>query len=279
MHDIRAKLGGAKLIVWQAISRSVIGTSHQKQNLPCQDFGGDRIVDHVMIGAVADGAGSAPRSDIGAELAVTTALNYLAATEAWLQQRQQSWQTLATAPTPAQAQKLFAKTVAKVRSALDQQAASHHYAVEDLACTLLMFLATPDWVMAMQIGDGFIVMRPQHQDYQLLFQPDKGEFANQTTFVTSSSALAAMQVRVITAPQSFICAATDGLERVAIRLSDWAPFPPFFQPLEEYLAETPHPESEDKYLMQFLTSDRLNTRTDDDKTLLLCRYHAKSWYP
>ena len=262
--------------MWQAISRSVMGTSHQQQQLPCQDFGGDRIVDQIMIGAVADGAGSAQQAELGAKIAVTTALNYLAATEEWLQRRQQSWQTLATVPSPQQAHKLFAKTVEKVRSALDRHATSHHHAVDDLACTLLMFLATPNWMMAMQIGDGFIVIRPHQQDYQLLFQPDKGEFVNQTTFVTSAAALTAMQVRVITAPQSFICAATDGLERVAIRLSDWSPFPPFFKPLEEYIEETAHPELEDDYLMQFLTSDRLNTRTDDDKTLLLCRYQAKS---
>jgi Protein phosphatase 2C len=261
--------------VWQAISRSVVGTSHQQQHLPCQDFGGARMVDQIMVGAVADGAGSARHADWGAKLAVTTALSYLVATEAWLQRRQQSWQTLATAPTLPQTHKLFAKTVTKVRSALDRHATSHHHTVDDLACTLLMFLATPDWMMAMQIGDGFMVIRPQQQDYQLLFQPDKGEFANQTTFVTSADALTAMQVRVIAAPQLFICAATDGLERVAIRLSDWAPFPPFFKPLEEYLEETAQPELADEYLMQFLTSDRLNTRTDDDKTLLLCRYQAE----
>jgi Protein phosphatase 2C len=259
---------------WKAVTRSVIGTSHQQQQMPCQDYGGDRILDQIMIGAVADGAGSAKQSELGAKLAVTTALHYLVATEDWLQQRQQSWQTLATVPSPRQAEKLFSKTVEKVQAALEHHAASHHYPVDELACTLLMFLATPQWIMAMQIGDGFIVICPQHQDYQLLFQPSKGEFANQTTFVTSSTALAEMQVRVIAAPQAFICAATDGLERVAIRLSDWQPFPPFFNPLAEYLDETAIPEQQDEYLMQFLTSDRLNTRTDDDKTLLLCRYQA-----
>jgi Protein phosphatase 2C len=138
----------------------------------------------------------------------------------------------------------------------------------------------------MQIGDGFLVMRShlsrreailandfsKSGDYRLVFQPDKGEFANQTTFVTSSTALQEMQVKVLPIRKSFICASTDGLERVALRLKDWDPFPPFFHPLEEFLRESDRPDQNDDYLVQFLESDRLNARTDDDKTVLLCLY-------
>jgi hypothetical protein len=49
-----------------------------------------------------------------------------------------------------------------------------------------------------------------------------------------------------------------------------APHPPFFKPLEEYLRETDKPEDDDQYVIDFLNSERLNSRTDDDKTLLLC---------
>jgi Protein phosphatase 2C len=104
----------------------------------------------------------------------------------------------------------------------------------------------------------------------LLFSPDKGEFANETTFVTSTNASADMQVQVIPSSIEFICAATDGLERVALRISDWTPFPPFFHPLNEYLEETPNPQHDKAYLKNFLDSERLNQKTQDDKTLLLC---------
>ena len=124
----------------------------------------------------------------------------------------------------------------------------------------------------MQIGDGFIVARLREGEDQLLFTPDKGEFINETTFVTSANAINEMRVRVLPGQQKFICASTDGLERVAIRMSDWTPFPPFFQPLEEYMVETSHPEQEDEYIKNFLDSERLNAKTDDDKTLLLCLY-------
>jgi hypothetical protein len=257
-------------VPWKAIARSVIGTSHLQQQLPCQDFGGNRILGDVLIGAVADGAGSAAHADIGAKLAISIVLEYLTLTEVWLQKRQQSWRSLP--PSEELIRKLFTKITNKVSLGLRKQAATSGYAFDDLACTLLVFLATPDWIAAMQIGDGFIVVRSQASDYKLLFQPDKGEYANQTTFVTSINALAEMQICILHQRSTFICAATDGLERVAIRLSDWTAFPPFFKPLEEYLIETSHPETDDKYLISFLESDRLNDRTDDDKTLLLCFY-------
>ncbi|MGA7932663.1 MAG: PP2C family serine/threonine-protein phosphatase [Kovacikia sp.] len=257
---------------WKTIVRSVIGTSHLQQQLPCQDFGGDLILGDVLIGAVADGAGSAAHSDIGAKLAVRIVLEYLTLTEAWLQKRQQSWRSLPHPPAQDLTKKLFTKIVTKVNLGLRKQAESSGYSVDDLACTLLIFLATPHWVAAMQIGDGFIVVRSKRKDYQLLFQPDKGEYANQTTFVTSASALAEMQICILPSHPTFICASTDALERVAIRMSDWTAFSPFFKPFEEYLVETPHPEKDDEYLISFLESDRLNSRTDDDKTLLLGLY-------
>jgi serine/threonine protein phosphatase PrpC len=260
---------------WKAVSRSVIGSSHQQQKLPCQDCGGSRVLDQLVVGAIADGAGSATHAEVGAKLAVTAMLEYLSATEIWLQKQQNSWQTLPHKPTEDLVRKLFEKAVSQVIEVLHRQAESSHYEFSDLACTLLAFLATPDWVAAMQIGDGFMIVRSPDSDYQLVFQPDKGEFANQTTFITSSSALDEMQIRVLPLSPIFICASSDALERVAIRMADWTPFTPFFIPLEEYLQETSNPDVDDTYRMSFLESDRLNQRTDDDKTLLLCRYEPE----
>ncbi|MCC5643026.1 protein phosphatase 2C domain-containing protein [Nostoc sp. CHAB 5824] len=252
---------------WKAVARSAIGTSHQNQGIGCQDYGDSRIFKDVIVGAVADGAGSAKHSDTGSQLAVETVLKCFADIN-------ESPQTQAFSQplSEEEAQKVFAKIVTQVIAELQKQADEEDYSINDLACTLLVFLATPDYVAAMQIGDGFIVIRSQESEYQLLFQPDKGEFANETTFITSTNALKEMQVKVISEKQEFICASTDGLEKVAIRLSDWQPFSPFFKPLEEYLHEPVNPEDEDKYLMEFLNSERLNSRTDDDKTLLLCLF-------
>jgi hypothetical protein len=292
---------------WKAIARSAIGTSHQKQEMPCQDYGDYKIIDEVIIGAVADGAGSAKYADIGAKLAVKSVLEAFTKedisniTETLHPETSETnkppnwvWKSLTSLGTierngtssvaihqpqsrsEQEVSQLFTKTVQKVRAVLEEQAAENNYSVHDLACTLLVFIATPHWIAAMQIGDGFIVLRYQEEDTQLLFPPDKGEYINETAFVTSVNALEAMRICVKTGKPEFICASTDGLERLAIRMSDWTPFIPFFQPLEEYLRETSNPEQEDEYLISFLESDRLNARTDDDKTLLLCLYDSSS---
>ncbi len=257
---------------WRAIARSSVGTSHIKQQMPCQDYGNYKVLNNVIVGAVADGAGSAKYAEIGAKLAVEKALAYLTGIEEWLQKHKRFWQSHPQPLSEEQASKIFTKTTIKVIDALEKQAASAGYLFEDLACTLLVFVATPNWVAAMQIGDGFIAVRCQQEAYQLLFPPDKGEYINETTFVTSANALRSLRVEVRIGKSEYIFAATDGLERVAIRMSDFTPFAPFFAPLEAYLQEISNPEEEDTYLMSFLSSDRLNARTDDDKTLLLCCY-------
>ncbi|MEH2237536.1 PP2C family serine/threonine-protein phosphatase [Nostoc sp.] len=252
---------------WKAVRGSAIGTSHQNQGIPCQDYGDYLIIkDEIIVGAVADGAGSAKHSNVGSKLVVETVLKCFSDINESPQK-----EAFSQPLSKEEAEKVFAKIMNQVITELQKQADEEDYSVNDLACTLLVFVATPDWIAAMQIGDGFIVIRSQESEYQLLFKPDKGEFINETTFITSTNAVKDMQVEVISEKQEFICVSTDGLEKVAIRLSDWQPFSPFFKPLEEYLHESVDPK-EDKYLTEFLNSERLNSRTDDDKTLLLCLF-------
>lgn len=257
-------------MAWRAVVRSCIGTRHQKQQQPCQDYGSYFLLNKndLIVGAVADGAGSAQYSDVGARLAVYKVMSIFREI-ALLPQKEER---LSDPLNELEARTLFSRIVQEVVATLKEQAIHENYSIDELACTLLVFMATPHWLAAMQIGDGFIVVGLQGEERKLLFQPDKGEFVNQTTFVTSASALDEMQVHVLSGKQQFICASTDGLEKVAIQMSDWTPFSPFFQPLEDYLWETPNPEQDDEYINTFLDSERLNARTDDDKTLLLCLY-------
>ena len=68
-------------MAWKAVARSATGASHLKQQIPCQDYGGCKVLNDVIIGAIADGAGSAKYADIGAQLAVKTVLGYLTGVE------------------------------------------------------------------------------------------------------------------------------------------------------------------------------------------------------
>jgi hypothetical protein len=293
---------------WKAIARSAIGTSHKKQQLPCQDYGDYKIINGAIIGVVADGAGSAKYSDIGAKLVVNTVLETITAGDIqkitelcdsdhineagksksfvlkplslFSRSNKNSDAAVAVVQSDSEheVKQFFGNIVKQVTFALEKQAKTNDYAIDDLACTLLIAIATSNGIAAMQIGDGFITVRYPKREPELLFAPDKGEYVNETTFVTSTNALEDMKVVIQAGQPEFICASTDGLERLAIRLSDWTPFTPFFQPLEQYLRETENLES-DKYLEDFLNSDRLNARTDDDKTLFLCLYDSSSHSP
>jgi len=256
-------------VVWKAIAASEIGTAHQKRNQPCQDYADFCLLDgDVLVGAVSDGAGSAMHSEQGSRLAVKAILNYFQVVS---EHRQEN---INHSPLSYKVlQKIFGDVLEKVKKDLQELADENNYYLEDLACTLLVFIATPLNTMAMQIGDGFLVVRTPDGPYKLLFEPDKGEYANETTFVTSDSALKEMRVTLIEEPISFICASTDGLEKVAIKFSDYSPYDRFFNPLYAYLQETTEPKQEE-YLIPFLQLPDLNKRTDDDKTLLIASFEG-----
>src|SRR5438128_789530 len=64
---------------WRCVNKSVVGTSHVDDGKPCQDSSISEIVGNVLIVAVADGAGSAIHSEIGAEIATNTAVEIIRA--------------------------------------------------------------------------------------------------------------------------------------------------------------------------------------------------------
>lgn len=258
-------------MTWKLIVRSEVGTSHEKRQIPCQDYGECTLIEHLhdtVVGAIADGSGSAEHSDVGSEIAVKAVLSDL---PQYLDGIDKDGTNLPQLPSKEKAQDIFEKTFKTVLDKLNTKANESSYRLQELACTLIAFVATPEWVAAMQIGDGFIVVHsPEDSKYQLLFKPNKGEYANQTTFVTSSNALSEMKVTVL-GHRQFICASTDGLERVALNICDWTPGEIFFEPLEQYVQMSTEEEAKN-YIKNFLQSQKLNSRTDDDKTLLVCLY-------
>ncbi|HEY9826014.1 MAG TPA: PP2C family serine/threonine-protein phosphatase [Stenomitos sp.] len=264
-------------MTWKAIVHSAIGTRHEQRGQPCQDYGCYRIAGSYLIGAISDGAGSAKYSDVGAQIASELAVVAMAQGVGAIAEDDASMESLQD-PIPfaemeAQATGLFEAVLAQVLDGLQQETDACGCELGDFACTLLAFIATPDWVAAMQIGDGFMLLRGKDdEEYQLLFEPEKGEFINETVFATSHKAVDYMGVCVQSVESPFICAATDGLERVAIRLHNWEPFAPFFQPFEACLRKLPTKSEQEEYLQTFLASDRLNAKTDDDKTLLIGLY-------
>ncbi|MBE9184936.1 protein phosphatase 2C domain-containing protein [Microcoleus sp. LEGE 07076] len=252
---------------WQVVGVSVQGSYHIDQKLPCQDAAKYETFsdNQIIIGAVSDGMGSARHSEIGSALAVNTALSEIKSRMCWQHQ-----------PSNEQVRDIFYTVLETVKASLKEEAEKKGYSLKDLACTLLIFVATPKWLAAMQVGDGLIVVRrSKGENYELLFRPDKGKrYPNETTPVTSSYAEREMQVDVKSGCYQFICAGTDGIENISlVKREAWRPFENFFKPLEEQIMLSQNTVNQKEMEIEdFLNSEQVNQETDDDKTLLLCVY-------
>ncbi len=256
---------------WRAIARFEKGTSHISTQTPCQDYAEYKSYGNdYLIGAVSDGAGSRSLSHYGSKIAVETTIKFF--TEKLETSRNKSFLS------QDGVQIVFRELIEVVRHEIEIAAQDYYrekgkkVSVGEFACTLLAFVAFPEGIAAMQLGDGFIVVRNyQGKGYDLLFEPSKGEYANETTFVTSSPTDIQQDLHITykTNPVSFICASTDGLESLALNLRNNVAYPKFFIPLEKYIQETTELDKDD-YLIAFLNHETVNRKTDDDKTILLC---------
>ena len=248
---------------WSFVKASVTGTSHAAAGTPCQDAHACVVLPNgVLIAAVADGAGSAKYSDEGAALAVRNVVEFLTSCSE-------------TPETEVQCLALLHAAIEDTRRKLE--ALPHNFrpsdgndgslSVQDFATTLLCCLVTDQYLAACQIGDGAIVERTTEGRTVVLTRPQKGEYANETAFLTSGDSLQrATSIVKHSSTTEFIAIFTDGIEILCLTLPGYEAFVPFFDHMFKY-ARDEAATSED--LARFLSSDRVCKRTDDDKTLLI----------
>ena len=100
--------------------------------------------------------------------------------------------------------------------------------VNDYACTVMLALASERLVGVAHVGDGCVVAG-DGDEWSLLSEPDNGEFANETKFLTNPRNLPRIAV---TSGSGIRCVAaiTDGLQDVALSLGT-APYERFWTPL------------------------------------------------
>ncbi|QJD91666.1 protein phosphatase 2C domain-containing protein [Duganella dendranthematis] len=249
---------------WYAIGASVTGTSHISTNRVCEDscwFQTDTLPNGPFLAVfVADGAGSASHGEIGAELAMQAAAEKVAEKTA--------------KGEFGIADELAVECVLAIRMRLESYAAEHSLVMRDLACTFLGVVSLPQASLAMQIGDGGIVLNAG-KGLELAIVPMSGEYANMTSFVTDENAVKALQTREYIGQLTEVAVFSDGLQRIALQLATNTPHVPFFSPFFDALRRAT-PEDEDalhQALNNFLNSERVNSRTDDDKTLVVATFN------
>lgn len=250
--------------LWNAVGASVRGTSHLKSGVPCQDACAYMVTESgVLLAAVSDGAGSAELAHIGAQQAVDAAVQalYGELTER-IPETHRRWG------------RLLYDSFSRARNAVLELAGDEPGEARRYAATLSIVVADHEWLATGQLGDGLSVVRTADGALHTVGEPQRGEYAGSTYFLTEDGAPETFYGRVYLqgadiAPVLSLAIMTDGLTGLALDRSTGLPHPPFFTPLLQVPAGIEHHDGALADLQAFLASERVNGRTDDDKTLLL----------
>jgi hypothetical protein len=247
--------------MWKILNESVEGTSHRRSGAPCQDasfctpfsFPGDEGI----ILACADGAGSASASEIGSRLACLEIVRLV-------------HKFLECAPNGVTdiTRETVADWFSEIHTAIAAEAQKRELAPRDLACTLLVAVAGRNRAAFAQIGDGAIVVNEQ-ETFRPVFWPETGEYQNTTFFISDPSFPDHVQVEILEKPIEEIALLSDGLQMLALNFATKSAHQPFFGPRFKILRSTEDPQELQIPMRQFLDSEGVNARTDDDKTLIL----------
>lgn len=247
---------------WQVVGAAVQGLSHQKQGLPCQDALEYRCLPGgILLVALADGAGSAIYAELGAQAAVQASVE-------WLLTSLENDQPIDCCEWA----EVIWETFQNARTALEQLGEEHDEPLRSFATTLTCLVATSERLIIGQLGDGAVVAVGEDGGLKTVTTLQRGEYANETNFLTQDQALDLIAFQMIDEQVQALAVMSDGLTRLALKRPDNEPHPPFFTPLFAFVessVSSDDPARAVDPLIQFLTSPRVCERTDDDKTLVL----------
>jgi hypothetical protein len=211
----------------------------------------------TLIVCVCDGAGSAKYGALAADTVATRMVTLV--TEQ------------ITGGIPLTENLIYSTAVA-VREKLVTMANESETDITEYACTLLGAILHPEVSAFFQIGDGAIVRYDTDDNYVPVWWPDNGEYLNTTTFLIDDPELTNLKISVTETQQTQIAIFTDGLQMLALNNEMRTGHTPFFAGLFPSVlgADTPDKEAIlNQKLADYLQSDMINARTDDDKTLFL----------
>lgn len=245
---------------------SSVGTSHRASGLPCQDCHFHLGVDDadgnpVAIFVVTDGAGSAAQAEIGAGIACETFARLVAG------------YISGGGHVDDISRDLAGRWITGVVYRLSLKAWHEGAEARDYACTLLAVVCGARATAFLQIGDGAIVISDGWTTtWRHVFWPQHGEFANTTNFITSEDALEVMEFQVTTEPVTEVALFSDGLENLVLHKADRTVHAPFFDgmfPSVRRLQAAGPDAALGRALEKYLSTEAVNERTNDDKTLIL----------
>jgi hypothetical protein len=258
---------------WRYAHASVVGRSHVASEIPCQDASACEDLylagASTLFGIVSDGAGSAPLSQIGARFACEVILDEARA-------------ALASGGGVGALDQEFAYgSLERFQHALARVARRAGRPVRDFACTLLWAACDDQRASFAQVGDGAIVVSAAQppgawRGFDWVFWPQQGEYVNQTNFAHDPRAFESLQFEARAQRVEELAVFSDGLQGLVLDVRRRVAHQRFFEPMFAAIrgSEPGRSESHCRSLQRFLASPTIETRTDDDKSLILASRRA-----
>jgi hypothetical protein len=134
---------------WTIHGASVLGRGHERFGYPCQDAHAWTATDSALCLVVADGAGSAPRSEEGSRAAVAAVVDHV--------------------------RDVAAPTVdGCVHAAADAlRCLAGEASIDELATTLLVVVVDATGLHVVSVGDGAVVIQGPDGDWQVVTPPEQ----------------------------------------------------------------------------------------------------------
>ncbi len=165
---------------WLGAVAAARGRGHISRNIVCQDKVLYAYGDGVSAIALADGAGSATNSQLGAEKSASVIANMLIG----------SFEEIYGNPSSGA---VAEKIMQNIRKGLQQLSDEYGMELKTLASTLLAVAVRGDKYIYLHLGDGVIGAFRKNRTF-MASAPANGEFANSTVFTTSDRAEEYMQL-------------------------------------------------------------------------------------
>ncbi|PKA43202.1 protein phosphatase 2C domain-containing protein [Rhizobium sullae] len=248
---------------WRWAGARSIGTSHIKNNTPCQDYACAREFltsdSSVMVAIVSDGAGSASLAEFGSR---TVCIAFLKACR----------QFLVRSSLAELDEDVVWDWIDAVREAINHKAKAANARPRDFAATLVAVLVGDRTSIVIHIGDGAaVIRRAETEEWEVPSWPYQGEYASTTSFVTDDPQ-PRLEVVVVEGQIAEFAVFSDGIERLVLDHVNKTAHGPFFNrmlaPLKVSSARSVDKELSNA-LRVYLDSPNVCERTDDDKSLIL----------
>lgn len=185
-----------KQLAWKAVGKSVQGASHIRKNMPCQDYIFIKQLDEAVILSLADGHGSSrsPYSDEGAKIAVNIAVEIFEQIYDDYKNSNKNLSIIKQFSDEQLKRLLVRRWREEVKKSYDIRTQTEDIGenCDDFyvkyGSTVIAVLATSDFILALQLGDGDILQVSKDGKASLVIEKDEKLVGVETTSLCTKDA-------------------------------------------------------------------------------------------